>query len=134
MIWVETGAGCRLGLAEKARQGFTAFAALSDLQALRALTELQQDGISVPADVSVTGFDDLIWSPVVTPSLTTVRMDMDTIAEIAVSALVDRINDSGTREGVLVAADTERVPMQLIIRQSSGLVNPAPKTSEMENL
>ncbi len=119
---------------KKARQGFTAFAALSDLQALRALTELQQDGISVPADVSVTGFDDLIWSPVVTPSLTTVRMDMDTIAEIAVSALVDRINESGTREGVLVTAETERVPMQLIIRQSSGLANPAPKTSEMENL
>lgn len=139
MLWIErleneTGAGCRLGLAEKTRQGFTAFAALSDLQALRALTELQQEGISVPTDVSVTGFDDLIWSPVVTPSLTTVRMDMDTIAEIAVSALVDRINESGTREGVLVRAETERVPMQLIIRQSSGLVNPASKTSEMENM
>jgi LacI family transcriptional regulator len=138
-LWIdrleqENGSGCPLGLAEKVRRGFTAFAALSDLQALRALTELQQAGINIPADVSVTGFDDLIWSPVVTPSLTTVRMDMDRIAEIAVSALVDTIKTSGIREGVLVTAKIERVAMQLIVRQSSGPAKPAQKTSEMENM
>ncbi|MFB2602934.1 LacI family DNA-binding transcriptional regulator, partial [Rhizobium phaseoli] len=137
-LWIDRlelngGSGCSLGLAEKAGQGFTAFAALSDLQALRALTELQQAGIHIPTDVSVTGFDDLIWSSVVTPSLTTVRMDMDKIAGIAVSALVDSIRTNGTREGMLVTAETNRVAMQLIVRQSSGPANPAPKTSEMEN-
>lgn len=129
-LWIEqieqrAGAGCHLGLAAKAREGFTAFAALSDLQALRVLTELQQDGINVPTDVNVTGFDDLIWSPVVTPALTTVRMDMDTIAGIAVSALLDTITRSRTREGVIVTAETDRVPMQLIVRQSSGPARPA---------
>ncbi|MGO7259107.1 substrate-binding domain-containing protein, partial [Rhizobium brockwellii] len=79
------------------------------LQALRALTELQQAGINIPADVSVTGFDDLIWSPVVTPALTTVRMDMDKIAGIAVSALVDSIRTSSIRKGMLVTAEIERV-------------------------
>ncbi|MBB3350821.1 LacI family DNA-binding transcriptional regulator [Rhizobium lentis] len=138
-LWIgkveqDGGSGCPLGLAEKVREGFTAFAALSDLQALRALTELQQAGISVPGDVSVTGFDDLIWSPVVTPSLTTVRMDMDRIAGIAVSALADTIRKSRTREGVLVIAEIERVAMQLIVRQSSGPASPAPRTSEMENM
>lgn len=138
-LWIdrleqENGGGCPLGLAEKVRQGFTAFAALSDLQALRALTELQQAGINIPTDVSVTGFDDLIWSPVVTPSLTTVRMDMDRIAGIAVSALVDTIRTSSIREGMLVTAEIERVAMQLIVRQSSGPAIPAPKTSEMENM
>ncbi|ABC92171.1 probable transcriptional regulator protein, LacI family [Rhizobium etli CFN 42] len=138
-LWIgkveqDGGSGCPLGLAEKVREGFTAFAALSDLQALRALTELQQAGISVPGDVSVTGFDDLIWSPVVTPSLTTVRMDMDRIAGIAVSALADTIRKSHAREGVLVTAEIERVAMQLIVRQSSGPASPAPKTSEMENM
>ncbi|ARQ11513.1 LacI family transcriptional regulator protein [Rhizobium etli] len=138
-LWIgkveqDGGSGCPLGLAEKVREGFTAFAALSDLQALRALTELQQAGIIVPGDVSVTGFDDLIWSPVVTPSLTTVRMDMDRIAGIAVSALADTIRKSHAREGVLVTAEIERVAMQLIVRQSSGPASPAPKTSEMENM
>jgi LacI family transcriptional regulator len=138
-LWIEkleqrAGSGCRLGLADKVKEGFTAFAALSDLQALRALTELQQEGVAVPADVSVTGFDDLIWSPVVTPSLTTMRMDMDTIAEIAVSALVNTITASGTREGKLVTAAIDRVPMELIVRQSSGLADPARRTSQMENM
>ena len=87
----------------------------------------------MPADVSVTGFDDLIWSPVITPALTTVKMDMDKIAEIAVAALLDSIRTSSTPEGILVTAEVERVPMHLIIRQSSGPANPAFKTSEMEN-
>ncbi|EJC81112.1 transcriptional regulator [Rhizobium leguminosarum bv. trifolii WSM2297] len=131
-LWIDRleqdgGIGCPLGLAEKVGQGFTAFAALSDLQALRALTELQQAGINIPADVSVTGFDDLIWSPVVTPSLTTVRMDMDRIAEIAVSALADAIKTSGTRGGMLVTAEIDRVAMQLIVRQSSGPCGPGTK-------
>ncbi|MDM9622666.1 LacI family transcriptional regulator [Rhizobium sp. AC44/96] len=132
-LWVEKlererGSGCSLGLADKVREGYTAFAALSDLQALRALTELQRDGIDVPAAASVTGFDDLIWSPVVTPALTTVAMDMVTIAEIAISSLVETIRTSGTREGKLVTSDIDRVPMKLIVRQSSGPSKPMPKT------
>lgn len=134
VIWAEKvelngGRGCTLGLAEKARQGFTAFAAVSDLQALRALTELQQAGIGVPDCASVTGFDDLIWSPVVTPALTTMRMDTTAIAEIAVSALLDAIAErpmvlsarpAAKAYGNVVSAPTSKVPMQLIIRQSSG--------------
>jgi LacI family transcriptional regulator len=133
VLWIEKieaqiGAGCSLGLAEKAGQGFTAFAAISDLHALRALTELQQAGISVPDNVSVTGFDDLIWSSVVTPGITTMRMDMTTIADIAVGALVEAIErglpdempEEGARPSRLVTAAVSRVPMQLIARQSSG--------------
>lgn len=136
VLWIErieaqNGAGCLLGLADKARQGFTAFAAISDLPALRALTELQQAGISVPDCVSVTGFDDLIWSSVVTPGITTMRMDVAAIADIAVGALIDAIEkgvpgdaaaDDAPPASRLVTAAVSRVPMQLIVRQSSGPV------------
>lgn len=135
VLWIETieaqnGAGCLLGLADKARQGFTAFAAISDLPALRALTELQQAGIRVPDSVSVTGFDDLVWSSVVIPGMTTMRMDMKTIAEIAVSALVDTIEQVVPKAAAaedtplanrIVTATISRVPMQLIARKSSGV-------------
>jgi LacI family transcriptional regulator len=141
VMWIEKieeadGAGCLLGLAEKVAQGFTAFAATSDLHALRVLTELQRAGINVPGCVSVTGFDDLIWSSVVTPALTTMRMDMDRIAEIAISALVHAIEkgepeeasaDDAPSGGRLVTASVSRVPMQLIVRQSSGPPGPAKK-------
>jgi LacI family transcriptional regulator len=140
VLWIEkleerNGPGCLLGLADKVQQGFTAFAAVSDLHALRALTELQRAGIAVPDSVTVTGFDDLIWSAVVTPALTTMRMDMAAIAEIAITALVNAIENGGPIEkggpgeasadeplpgSRLVTAEKSRVPMQLIVRQSSG--------------
>ncbi|MFB9949421.1 LacI family DNA-binding transcriptional regulator [Rhizobium puerariae] len=127
-LWIEKveavgGKGCSLGLAENARAGFTAFAAVSDLSALRALTELQRAGIRVPEMVSVTGFDDLVWSPVVTPALTTMRMDMAMIADLAIAALIRVIEPEGEAEEAAagkVASETDRVPMQLVVRQSTG--------------
>ncbi len=130
-LWIEKveaieGEGCPLGLAARAAAGFTAFAAVSDLSALRALTELQRAGIGVPEAVSVSGFDDLIWSPVVTPALTTVRMDMTTIADLAIAALIRAIEPEDEPEDAektiagKVASGQDRVPMQLIVRQSTG--------------
>lgn len=143
VLWIEAheqrhGRGCPLGLKAKVEEGFTAFAAVSDLLALRALTELQSAGISVPGDVSVTGFDDLVWSSVVTPSLTTVRMDMAAIAEIAITALVRVIEaDAGnsddtlrTTMGTVAAAGRSSVPMALVIRQTS---TPPPSFREDPN-
>ncbi|MDX0624280.1 substrate-binding domain-containing protein [Sinorhizobium medicae] len=126
-LWIErleevNGKGCSLGLAAKVAEGVTAFAAVSDLHALRALTELQRAGIHVPEQASVTGFDDLIWSPVVTPALTTVRTDMARIAAIAVEALVQAIGAEEPEHssvGAPVSAPVSKVPMQLVVRQST---------------
>lgn len=134
-IWLKNleqtqGAGCAMGLTGRVQQGFTAFAAVSDLHALRALTELQQAGIRVPEQVSVTGFDDLIFAPVITPALTTIHMNMATIADIAVAALARAIDATITTKpgdktrktgGTIVVAETSEVPMELVVRQSSGL-------------
>lgn len=125
VIWIEDiekkkGKSCELGLVAKAHLGATAFCAVSDLHALRALMELQRGGIDVPGAASVTGFDDLIWSPVA--SLTTMRMDMATIADIAIARLIEAIE----AEGGASAPDENpkphmsSVPMQLVVRQSSG--------------
>lgn len=121
LIWIEEienrhFKGCDLGLAAKVKQGFTAFAATSDLHALRVLMELQRNGINVPGEVSVTGFDDLAWSSVVTPGLTTMRMDMPAIAEIAVASVLEAIE---TKRNTTTAS-VSSVPMQIVIRQSSG--------------
>ncbi|TNM61409.1 LacI family DNA-binding transcriptional regulator [Aliirhizobium smilacinae] len=116
------GAGCALGLAAKVADGFTAFAAVYDLLALRALTELQRDGTEVPRQASVSGFDDLVWSSVVTPPITTLRQDLATIAERAVEALSDAITDSETPFGgpAVAKQSVEGVAMTLVVRQSTG--------------
>jgi len=85
------------------------------------LTELQRAGIEVPEEASVTGFDDLIFSAVVTPPLTTMRMDMGRIADLAVGALLRAIDGAGENGGAVdVTADVSKVPMALIMRGSTG--------------
>lgn len=122
-----------LGLAEKFRQGFTAFACVSDLLALRALTELLAAGIQVPEEASVIGYEDHNWSSVLRPSLTTLRMDLAQIARIAVEALIKSINTppSPLRDAPNLAVRTSDpdlaiVPVSLIPRQSTGPVRHRP--------
>ncbi|WP_165224879.1 LacI family DNA-binding transcriptional regulator [Affinirhizobium pseudoryzae] len=144
VLWIEThdrdhGKGAPLGLKDRVQQGVTAVCAVSDLPALRALTELQGAGITVPDQVSVTGFDDLVFSSVITPGLTTVRMDMGTIADIAIAALVRAIETESkasteqlrTTSGTLVTAEKKSVPMALVVRQTSGRTRLKPHTMDL---
>ncbi|MBX2832943.1 MAG: LacI family transcriptional regulator [Rhodospirillales bacterium] len=150
-IWVETlvreqGDKTSLGLIDHVNSGVTAIATTSDLHALRVLTELQTAGIKVPDQVSVTGFDDLIFSSVVSPALTTVHMNMTRIAEIAIAALTDEIeatkahtqkihDKNGTADQQTVKADTSKVSMELMVRASSGpAVSPATPNPNGETL
>lgn len=131
-IWiveVETvrGKGCTLGLADWRAKGFTAFACVSDPHALRALTELQSAGIAIPAEATVTGFDNLQWSSFISPPLTTVKMNMPEIAALTLEALVEAIQSreaSDETPSPPVTARKAAVPMELVVRRSSG---PAPE-------
>lgn len=53
--------------------GATALICFNDLAAVGVMTRLQELGLSVPEDISVTGFDDTDLSRYVRPALTTVR-------------------------------------------------------------
>ncbi|KFI25412.1 LacI family transcriptional regulator [Haematobacter missouriensis] len=132
VMWAErierrSGPGQPLRLADKFAQGFTAFATVSDLLAIRALTELLGAGIAVPDQASVSGFDDLLWSSVVRPALTTVRMDLPLIAERAIAALTDAIEYNLATPGSplsfgsvkLASPALERVPMTLVVRETA---------------
>lgn len=54
--------------------GVTAIVAASDVLAYGALTALAAAGVAVPSRISVASFDDLPFSEIVSPALTTVRM------------------------------------------------------------
>lgn len=129
VLWIERheaehGEGAPLGLEAQVDRGFTAFAAVSDLHALRAMTELHRAGIRVPEEASVTGFDDFYWSGAIIPALTTMRTDMPRIAEIAIASLVRAIEGKADAvTGIVPSVGLARVPMSLVVRQTSG---PAP--------
>lgn len=69
----------------------TAVVCSHDLIALGLLRALWEMGITVPQDVSVMGFDDVQWSAVVSPGLTTIRLPFAGLAEKAVEVLLDRM-------------------------------------------
>ncbi|MEA5015917.1 MAG: LacI family DNA-binding transcriptional regulator [Candidatus Limiplasma sp.] len=74
----------------------TAWMFISDYYAVEALGFLSDHGISVPRDLSVTGFDDNILSRVIRPRLTTVHQNVSNKAEAAIKMLFDLL--AGTAE------------------------------------
>lgn len=78
----------RESLAKK-RFDCTAITTINDIMALGAMKALIGFGISVPDDVSLMGFDNLIFSEIATVPLTTVEQDSAMIAERTVYSLLD---------------------------------------------
>lgn len=72
----------------------TAFFADNDMIALGAMKAMSECGIRIPEDVSVIGFDDLSFSSISTPSLTTLRVPKQEMGRIAVRRLRDMIKDN----------------------------------------
>jgi DNA-binding LacI/PurR family transcriptional regulator len=72
---------------------FTAIFAANDEMALGAICALREHGLSVPADVSVVGFDDIPVSAYVAPSLTTIRHSSADLGSEAIKYLVKLIGN-----------------------------------------
>ncbi|MFC3885076.1 LacI family DNA-binding transcriptional regulator [Bacillus songklensis] len=69
----------------------TAIFCASDLMALGALKACQQQGISVPHDLSIAGYDDILLASYVTPPLTTVSQNIFEIGYEAADLLIDML-------------------------------------------
>jgi LacI family transcriptional regulator len=95
-----------------------AVACANDQMAIGVLRELQRAGIRVPADVAVTGFDDVYPSRVMDPPLTTVSQPFNDLGGHAARRLLARIDDPA------LATATEVLPTQLVIRASCGCPKP----------
>lgn len=95
---------------------FDAIFALNDELALGALRVLNQEGVRVPEDVAVIGFDNLIEGQFAMPSLSTIDPGRSSIAERAVDALIERIGD---RNGEVGAPRMIEVPFTTVVRESS---------------
>jgi LacI family transcriptional regulator len=112
-------------LMQKHLQGFTAILTVSDLLALRAVTEAAQVGLKCPEDISVIGFDDLPLATAVRPTLSTVVPDTSELSRRLVAYLDAAIR----RDATLPEASV--VDMTLKLRDSTGpvkttLPNPLP--------
>ena len=85
----------------------------SDLIALGVIRCLLKSGVSVPGDVSVVGYDNIQLAAYSHPSLTTISQDMAKAGRMMVSKLLAS-GESGFMR-------SERLPTELIVRESCGL-------------
>ena len=92
----------------------TAIFAANDAMAIGALSALQEDGLIVPHDVAVAGFDDIPIARYVSPPLTSVHGPIAQLGEQAMELLLGAITDPSVGDGQRVV-----LPTTLVIRKSS---------------
>lgn len=85
--------------------------AYNDVIAVGALQHCLAHGVRVPDDLAIVGFDDITICEVMTPALSSVRIDRDLLGRCAVDAL-RQLADTGV-------AESKRLPVELVVRDSS---------------
>lgn len=93
---------------------YTAVVACGDTLAIGAIKALRDIGREVPADVAVTGFDDIELSSLYSPTLTTVRQPKREIGVRSMEKLIDLM------EGKRLANRQDVLSYELVIRESTG--------------
>ncbi|WP_411169760.1 LacI family DNA-binding transcriptional regulator [Clostridium sp. MB05] len=68
-----------------------AFVCSNDNAAIIVITALRELGYSIPDDIAVVGFDDIVLSSLVIPKVTTVRVQKDYMGRKAVNRLLWRL-------------------------------------------
>ncbi len=97
--------------------GFTAVLAFDDLTALGVVRGLGQEGLRVPEDCSVIGFDDILPAAVSTPGITTIRQPLRKMGSLATQRLLETLQKTN-RTG-LSAATPHLLAPELVVRGSS---------------
>ena len=94
----------------------TALLCFNDLVAVGVLQAAAEAGRRVPDDLAVTGYDDIELAALVTPSLTTCRVDRETLGRRAASLLLEHLSGS---LGESPRIETITLKPELIVRASA---------------
>lgn len=97
------------------RSGVTALICGNDVIAYGALLEAQKQGVNVPGELSITGFDDLSLSAELSPALTTVQVGAESMGEAAAQKLIIAVDNQHAVESALL-------PTKLVVRETTACV------------
>lgn len=94
----------------------TAIVAANDLMAIGALHCAFDKGIQVPSQLSIVGFDNIIFSEFTNPPLTTIAVPRERLGSLAFQTLWDLLQDEQHRGKEIL------IPTHLVVRQSTAAV------------
>lgn len=92
-----------------------AFFCISDVLACAAEKAALEAGLSVPDDIAIVGFDDVIASHMANPSITTVRQPTTQLGTLATEMVIKQIENNADDIQSLILGT------ELVIRQSTTL-------------
>jgi len=95
----------------------TAILCSNDMTAIGVMRKCYEDGISIPRDLSVVGFDDIRLAQFMLPPLTTVQMSQAELARLAFDALLAEVE----REEPLPEGSEYVLKTALIERESTSM-------------
>ena len=96
------------------REPPSAIFAYNDMMALGAMQAINERGLQVPDDIAIIGFDGVALTEYTSPPLSTVEQPIPEMSRLAISMLLDRINDRAPMD-----ARTAVVEPRLICRAST---------------
>lgn len=91
---------------------------VNDILAVNLLQIAQRQGLSVPEDVAIVGFDDLQLAQTSAPTITSLHVDVEYYAMRAVEVLISRLEHPGRPAEIL------RLAPFVAVRESSGSAMP----------
>lgn len=94
----------------------TAVFAMSDVMALGAIRAIRDQGLRVPEDISVVGFDGIELGQYTTPRLTTIKQPNMEIAKQCVDLLLHCISNK-------TAATYERIPFEFLPGETTKVID-----------
>lgn len=100
-----------------ADNSFTAVVAGNDLLALGCLDAMNEMGLLVPENISLTGYDDILFLERMSPALTTVRVPKYEMGSQATKTLLDIIGGEAKAPVVL------RMQPRLVVRNSTAVAS-----------
>lgn len=93
-------------------KSYTAVFVVSDFYAIELIQFLQANGVRVPKDISVAGFDDIPMCCLISPTLTSVQQDVSLRARIAMEKLAALRDKEEVEPGIML-------PVTLVVREST---------------
>lgn len=87
---MDSGRTCMIELLKENKK-FTAVACANDMMAVGALDVLKDRGIKIPDEISITGYDDILMTTVISPKLTTVAQPKYEMGCIAAELLIKQV-------------------------------------------
>ena len=96
----------------------TAIFAMSHLMVLGAMQVIREQGLNVPEDISIAGFDDIPYSQYFNSPLTTVKQPVEEMGMMALNLLLEQVAGAKRDNPVTI-----QLPTKLVFRNSVKAIN-----------